>query len=704
MLAPCPTPIKLSAPMRSSSSPLLSSTSLAPAPCRRYPSRSRNPSLRSLLSVPDTSPSPSLASRGDTSLSSKSMSLALASSALSSFSPPRSARSDHLSCGGDDLSSLPPASASRAETDGLDGMPTLVDHSDSSELDDEYSFSPASSPPSSPFATPTARLSPSPSALPESQRAFHFGSQPKHTRVRAGPSNHVDDAAVLHCPAPECVFTATVKTRAVLARHLRTDHADFSVPDHKITRLGIASCLHCGQAWTCRGMKKHLNSCSSSGALLPPALRPSERESATDFTFLLFCGALLSADEEYVPSDSVRNRLAACRTRWLDFQNWCISFASHLSLSSSPARAAILRNLAPAGLESLSPQPEYLLAMLNSFASAQPVYFRDICAAIESGSSLSQHPNPRSPGSHSPQHCPATVSQRSASSQCPDPPPSPQHRPASGSASPHSTSPQPDLSRPCSSDIPLPETLASHPRLYSYLPHSAHTKWCAVARPAFAEYLTASRSGDPHALDLAMSRLLFLPQRALVKKRGGTKGRYRRQLDRALEGALRQISATGSESLVPPSSPSRPSDVKAACPSAAPATSSECLEIPPVSSSSPAVPSQHSRPCVQDDPALSFSPLAAATLPLVGYDRSKSFAALQLVKAGHLSKASARLTSLGSLPRSASTADALQELHPPNGRHMPPPPATSHVLVVDDKHLSEALDKCANGSGPGASG
>ena len=120
--------------------------------------------------------------------------------------------------------------------------------------------------------------------------------------------------------------------------------------------------------------------------------------------------------------------------------------------------------------------------------------------------------------------------------------------------------------------------------------------------------------------------------------------------------------------------------------------------------SSPPASSQGPRPRVQDDPALSFSPLAAPTHPLVGFDRSKSFAALQLIKAGHLSKASSRLTSLGSLPRSTSTAEALQQLHPTSVMDMPSPPAVSHVLIIDDEHLRQALDKCANGSGPGASG
>src|SRR5205814_1627148 len=80
--------------------------------------------------------------------------------------------------------------------------------------------------------------------------------------------------------------------------------------------------------------------------------------------------------------------------------------------------------------------------------------------------------------------------------------------------------------------IPSPSNLhdiATHPRLWRYIPADLWPKWQDTCRPFLQDFRKASQSSNNAARSDALIAILMLPQKALIRSRGG-KGRATRSL------------------------------------------------------------------------------------------------------------------------------------------------------------------------------
>ena len=489
----------------------------------------------------------------------------------------------------------------------------------------------------------------------------------------------VRTSAEFVCPVSHCSFTST---RPFLAKHLRDHHPHESLSPSQRSALALSRCYRCGLLWTDKGLSRHLRSCNPP---TPPSLPGHHSIPLSRYVVPLIIGSLVRAGAgSQVPVDNMtrETELSKLFDQW---DVWCSSMHKHLALSSPPNVSSVLGELRHASRGgSFYLPPARQEEILDSWAVRDSFSYLAFSAAVVT--------HARSPPSPSP-----------ASTYVPSPAP-----PGSSSST---AAPHPPPSPPASRfHFPSAAELASHPRLYTFLPRSAHAKWQALARPFFLRYIAASRSGDPDLRDRALLDILMLPQRSLVRRRGGSKGRYVRQLNRTLDAAIAELNR--SESLAAPSlvvshsrrvpsadgPPLPPLEVPVAAEHGVDVSRPSVLraQLPSTSSSSPSFPA--------DDSFLSFQPLAALPTPPNDRLSSRSFAALQSVVARHPAKAAQKLLSLGAHPSTLATAQALQDLHPPGPSHLPSCPTNVPLILIEDDRLNDAVSKCANGSGPGASG
>jgi len=214
-----------------------------------------------------------------------------------------------------------------------------------------------------------------------------------------------------------------------------------------------------------------------------------------------------------------------------------------------------------------------------------------------------------------------------------------QASPALHSAIPSSPAPSAPVSPlPPSQSLPF----LSPFRLWDFIPHSLWPRWRDSCRSSFVHYCRASALG-PSASSAALSAILSLPSKFLIRDRGGKRG------FQALRSRL-----------------SRP------------------LPAPP--------------PPVQ--------PVASSSTYRVSPFASRIARAKALLERGHISRATRCLFQRGLAPLVPSTVESLRKLHPPASESKCPSlPDSAPRIHVDGVVLSDlVMRKVANGSAPGPSG